>query len=92
MTFPHPADQNLAKTDTRLRAILSSWHRSPRYRSLGRALITPIGLGANFFDGGEFKRAKATETCVGSFRLFAAGSEGERLFFPNEEPMYAATI
>jgi hypothetical protein len=33
MTFPHSEDQGLAKTDTRLRTILSAWHRSPRYRS-----------------------------------------------------------
>jgi hypothetical protein len=33
MTDFRPTDQGWAKADIRLRAILSSWHQSPRYRT-----------------------------------------------------------
>ncbi len=63
MTFPHSEDQGLAKTDSRLRAILSSWHRSPRYRSKAVAHYQsrPVRATTQTELNREFKKPRYTE-------------------------------
>jgi hypothetical protein len=63
MNRPRPTDQGLAKTDTRLRAMLSSWHQNSRYRSkaVTQHQNRPVRPSSQTDLNREFKKPRYTE-------------------------------